>query len=61
MAETKKPRYELRRRRKNYVGLWQGKHCLAVTCTKTVRGGLNAQFLLRAVTAYDDSQETSHE
>ncbi len=47
--------YELRRRSRNYVGLWQGKHCLAAICTKTVRGLLDAQLLLLACNSRNDS------
>ncbi len=47
-----KPRYELRRRSKGYVGLWEGKHCLAGICTKKPRGLLDAQLLLRVCNAF---------
>lgn len=47
MTEANTPKYKLRRRSKNYVGLWLGDHCLAAICVKTERGVLDAQFLLR--------------
>ncbi len=54
MSKTTKPGCELRRRSKNYVGLWRGKHCMCVICTKSVRGTLDAVFLLRAVNSFGD-------
>ncbi len=53
MTKPKKPpEYELRRRSKNYVGLYLGEHCLCAICTKKPIGPLDALFLLQACTEY---------
>lgn len=52
--EQDKPQYELRRRSENYVGIFDGDHCLAAICTKTSGGMLDALNLLRAVSCHDD-------
>ena len=54
MSKPAKPLHELRRRSKNYVGLYQDNHCLCAICTKSVRGSLDAVFLLRAVNSFSD-------
>ena len=46
MADEKKPQYELRKRSKGFVGLWDGKHCLCAMCVNTVRGALDARLIL---------------
>ncbi|KKM91724.1 hypothetical protein LCGC14_1225620 [marine sediment metagenome] len=53
ITETK-PRYELKRRSKNYVGLYEGDHCLAAICTKRTRGVLDAQLLLLVMNSHKD-------
>ncbi len=57
MTEPEKPRYELRRRSKNYVGLWEGDHCLCAICTRKPRGVLDAQSLLLAMNSHKDLLE----
>ncbi len=58
MSESKtkqtKPRYELKRRSKNYVGLYEGDHCLAAICTKRTRGVLDAQLILLVMNSHKD-------
>ena len=54
MTEEKQPRYELRPRSENYVGLYEGKHCLCAICTNTARGVLDAQLLLRVCNSNAD-------
>ena len=54
MTDEKKPRYELRPRSKNFVGLWEGKHCLCAICTKTTRGALDAQLILLVMNSHKD-------
>ncbi len=53
MAKQAEPRYKLKRRSDNYVGLWDGKHCLAAICTKKPRGLLDARSLLTAMNSYE--------
>ena len=59
MTKEKQPRYELRRRSKNYTGLWEGDHCFAAICTKTARGVLDAQLILRACESYAVNNRTA--
>ncbi len=54
MSEKNTPQYEIRRRSKNYVGLWEGEHCLAAICIKRSRGVADAQLLLRVCNAHED-------
>ncbi len=54
MTKDNKARYELRPRSKNFVGICEGKHCLAAICTKKPRGLLDAQLLLTAMNSHED-------
>ena len=54
MTDEKKPRYRLEKRSKNFVGLWEGKHCLAAICIKKPRGALDAQLILLAMNSHKD-------
>ncbi len=54
MPEDVEPRYELKRRSKNYVGLWDGKHCLAGICINKPRGLLDARLLLTAMNSHEN-------
>ncbi len=56
MTDETKPRYELRPRSKSFVGLWEGKHCLAAICIKKPRGALDAQLILLAMNSYADGK-----
>ena len=56
MTDEKKPRYELRPRSESFVGLWEGKHCLAAICIKKPRGALDAQLILLAMNSYADGK-----
>ena len=60
MTETK-PRYELKRRSKNYVGLCEGNHCLCAICTKTTRGALDAQLLLLVMNSHIENAKPKPE
>jgi len=51
--DENKPRYELRRRSENYVGLFDRKRCLCAICIKTNRGVLDAKFLLQLCNDHD--------
>ncbi|KKM00448.1 hypothetical protein LCGC14_1804330 [marine sediment metagenome] len=54
MTKQTKARYSLKRRSKNYVGLYEGDHCLAAICTKRTRGVLDAQLLLLVMNSHKD-------
>ncbi len=58
MTKPKKPpEYELRRRSKNYVGLYLGEHCLCAICTNTVRGAYDAELIVLALNQYAEKTE----
>ena len=59
MTEETKPRYELKRRSKNFVGLWDGDRCLCAICTRKTRGVglLDAQLILLAMNSHKDLLE----
>lgn len=56
MKDQPKVQYELRQGSRNYVRLWQGKHCLCAICTNTERGKLGAQFLLELCTNHENAK-----
>lgn len=57
MSKPEKPLYELRTRSKHYVGIWQGKHCLAAVCVKKPRGLSDAQLIVLALNAYEEAKQ----
>ena len=54
MTKQTKPRYELKRRSKNYVGLYEGDHCLCAICTNKTCGVLDAQLILLVMNSQGD-------